>query len=98
MACQAPQLLALRNRGLYKVPLGEGKHDITCPWVQEHTNQADGGTAYFEPDDIWSLNYELRTDLSDRLNVDIGFSRRSNVYDGNREYASYVSGGVQWKF
>ena len=48
-------LVALRNRGLYKAPLGEGKHDITCPWVKEHTGQADGGTAYFEPDDLWPI-------------------------------------------
>lgn len=48
-------LAALRNRGLYKLPLGEGKHDITCPWVKEHTGDADGGTAYFEPDDHWPI-------------------------------------------
>ncbi len=48
-------LVELRNRGLYKAPLGEGKHDITCPWVQEHTGQMDGGTAYFEPDDLWPI-------------------------------------------
>ena len=48
-------LAALRSRGLYKTPLGEGKHDITCPWVQEHTGQADGGTAYFEPDELWPI-------------------------------------------
>jgi len=48
-------LEALRHRGLYKAPLGEGKHDITCPWLQEHTGQIDGGTAYFEPDDLWPI-------------------------------------------
>ena len=48
-------MAALRNRGLYKAPLGEGKHDITCPWVQEHTGQVDGGTAYFEPDELWPI-------------------------------------------
>jgi hypothetical protein len=48
-------LNALQNRGLYKAPLGEGKHDITCPWVEEHTEQADHGTAYFEPDDFWPI-------------------------------------------
>lgn len=48
-------LAALRDRGLYKAPLGEGKHDITCPWVKEHTSAADGGTAYFEPDDHWPI-------------------------------------------
>jgi|MTBAKSStandDraft_2_1061841.scaffolds.fasta_scaffold04221_3 hypothetical protein len=47
--------VALQNRGLYKAPLGEGKHDITCPWVNEHTGQVDGGTAYFEPDDLWPI-------------------------------------------
>jgi len=48
-------LVALRARGLYKSPLGEGKHDITCPWVHEHTDAVDGGTAYFEPDDHWPI-------------------------------------------
>jgi hypothetical protein len=48
-------LTALRFRGLYKTPLGEGKHDITCPWVQEHTGQLDSGTAYFEPNDLWPI-------------------------------------------
>ncbi len=44
-----PVLAALHERGLYKRELGPGKHDITCPWVQEHTDELDGGTAYFEP-------------------------------------------------
>lgn len=48
-------LVGLRNRGLYQAPLGEGKHAITCPWVKEHTGEADGGTAYFEPDDLWPI-------------------------------------------
>lgn len=48
-------LVALRERGLYKAPLGEGRHDITCPWVAEHTDAIDGGTAYFEPDDNWPI-------------------------------------------
>lgn len=48
-------LAGLRDRGLYKGPLGDGKHDITCPWVEEHTDNRDGGTAYFEPDDNWPI-------------------------------------------
>lgn len=48
-------LVALRNRGLYKAPLGEGKHNITCLWVKEHTGEVDSGTAYFEPDDLWPI-------------------------------------------
>ena len=49
-------LVALRDRGLYKGPLGDGKHDITCPWATEHTGEVDGGTAYFEPDDNWPIS------------------------------------------
>ena len=48
-------LAALRDRGLYKAPLGDGRHDISCPWVNEHTDKVDGGTAYFEPDDSWPV-------------------------------------------
>jgi len=48
-------LIALHDRGLYKAPLGDGKHNITCPWVQEHTGEVNGGTAYFEPDDNWPI-------------------------------------------
>jgi hypothetical protein len=48
-------LAALRDRGLYKAPLGEGKHNISCPWITEHTGQVNGGTAYFEPDDLWPI-------------------------------------------
>lgn len=44
-------IAALRQRGLYKKPLGQNKHDITCPWVHEHTDSVDHGTCYFEPDD-----------------------------------------------
>jgi hypothetical protein len=39
----------LKSKGLYKRPLGSGKHDITCPWVNGHTDSADNGAAYFEP-------------------------------------------------
>lgn len=45
-----PVLTALRARGLYKRPIKPGAHDITCPWLEEHTDNLDGGTAYFEPD------------------------------------------------
>ena len=39
----------LQAKGLYKTALGSGKHDITCPWVNGHTDAIDNGTAYFEP-------------------------------------------------
>jgi RepB DNA-primase N-terminal domain len=50
-----PVVAALKARGLYKTPLGSGKHDITCPWVQEHTDALDTGAAYFEPDEFFSV-------------------------------------------
>jgi hypothetical protein len=40
---------ALKERGLYKRPNGPGRHDITCPWVNQHTDSVDNGTTYFEP-------------------------------------------------
>lgn len=50
-APENPVIEALKGAGLYKTPLGSGKHDITCPWAHEHTDGVDSGTAYFEPDD-----------------------------------------------
>jgi len=47
-AAENPTVTALKERGLYKNSLGAGKHDITCPWVSEHTDSLDSGTAYFE--------------------------------------------------
>lgn len=44
-------IFTLKERGLYKKPLGGGKHDITCPWVHEHTDSEDSGSCYFEPSD-----------------------------------------------
>ena len=54
-AAENPVLAALMQRGLYKRPLGDGRHDITCPWVHEHTDGIDHGTAYFEPTNIYPI-------------------------------------------
>jgi hypothetical protein len=54
-AAQNPVVTELKARGLYKTPLGSGKHDMTCPWVLEHTDQLDTGAAYFEPDELYPL-------------------------------------------
>jgi hypothetical protein len=54
-AAENPVVNALKGRGLYKTPLGSGKHDIICPWVHEHTDGVDTGTAYFEPDELHPL-------------------------------------------
>jgi len=50
MAAEAEIVIErLKAVGLYKASLGSGKHDITCPWVEQHTDEVDNGTAYFEP-------------------------------------------------
>jgi hypothetical protein len=54
-AAENPVVAALKARGLYKTPLGSGKHDMTCPWVQEHSDGLDTGAAYFEPDEFYSV-------------------------------------------
>jgi hypothetical protein len=54
-AAENPVVAALIARGLYKTPLGSGKHDMTCPWAQEHTDGLDTGAAYFEPDEFYSV-------------------------------------------
>lgn len=47
-AFNAALLTALTVEGLHKEDRGAGKHEITCPWVHEHTGEADNGTAIFE--------------------------------------------------
>ena len=54
-AAENPVVAALKERGLYKTPLGSGKHDMTCPWVHEHTDELDTGAAYFEPDELYPI-------------------------------------------
>jgi hypothetical protein len=54
-AAENPVITALKARGIYKTPLGSAKHEMTCPWVHEHTDQLDTGAAYFEPDELYPL-------------------------------------------
>lgn len=54
-ADENPVVAILKATGRYKQPLGDGKHDITCPWLHEHTDQVDQGTAYFEPSESYPL-------------------------------------------
>ena len=54
-AVENPVVAALKATGLYKTPLGSGKHDMTCPWVHEHTDELDTGAAYFEPDELYPV-------------------------------------------
>lgn len=49
-ASENPVLAAFKEKGLYKREITPGKHEVTCPWLDEHTDQLDTGAAYFEPD------------------------------------------------
>ncbi len=84
-----PIITALKSRGLYKTPLGEGKHDITCPWLDEHTDAIDSGTAYFEPDDQYSVggfrchhshgNRYRIAELAENLNVPLSVAKNKSL-------------------
>ncbi len=61
---------ALKKRGLYKQPLGSGRHDITCPWLHEHTDLVDHGSAYFEPSDLYPVGgYKCQHGHGDKLKI-----------------------------
>ncbi|MFS0754592.1 hypothetical protein ABC383_07825 [Noviherbaspirillum sp. 1P10PC] len=49
-------LQTLKKCGLYKQPLGNGKHNFTWPWIDEHTDQIDHRTAYFEPSLLYPID------------------------------------------
>ncbi|WP_404479319.1 DNA-primase RepB domain-containing protein [Novosphingobium sp. BL-52-GroH] len=46
---QNPVLTALIEEGLYKRDIGDGRHEVTCPWSDEHTDGLDTGACFFEP-------------------------------------------------
>ena len=54
-AGENPVVAAFKTQGLYKREISAGKHDVTCPWTDEHTDALDSGAAYFEPDDLFPI-------------------------------------------
>ena len=82
-------ITSLRDRDLYKAPLGDGKHDITCPWEHQHTGANDCEAVYFEPDDNWPIGGFkcLHVDCAERnmrnvlehLGVDLGAARMKPI-------------------
>jgi biofilm PGA synthesis protein PgaA len=46
----------------------------------------------------WSLDYRFTAEFDSRWQAYIGLTRDSNVYDGTREYATYVFGGLRGLF
>ena len=49
-----PVVTALKEAGQYKRESAPCIHDITCPWIDEHTGP-DNGAAYFEPSSRYPL-------------------------------------------
>lgn len=65
-----PVIQALQAQGLYKQPLGNGRHDVSCPWCSEHSDALDNGAAYFEPDDGFPLGgFKCLHSHGDRLHI-----------------------------
>ncbi|OYU00708.1 MAG: hypothetical protein CFE36_14440 [Sphingomonadaceae bacterium PASS1] len=52
-ADENPVVAVFKAQGLYKREISSGKHDVTCPWANEHTGELDTGAAYFEPDAVY---------------------------------------------
>ena len=50
-----PIITALKLRDLYRGETKAGVHEIICPWVEQHTDQVDTGTAYFEPTETYPM-------------------------------------------
>ena len=79
----------LKSQGLYKNAIREGIHDVTCPWVAEHTKQMDSGSAYFEPNNSYPIggykcqhshgdNYRIHA-LLEFLNVSINEAKNKPI-------------------
>lgn len=45
----AALLELVAHAGLYQTATGEGRHDITCPWLHRHTGRDKTGTVLIEP-------------------------------------------------
>src|SRR5262249_17306470 len=54
-AAENPVVAALKAPGIYKPPLGSGKHEMTCAWWHEHTAELDTGAAFFEPAELYPV-------------------------------------------
>ena len=50
-----PVITALKTRGLYRGETKSGVHEIICPWIEQHTDQVETGTAYFEPTEKYPM-------------------------------------------
>lgn len=44
-----PVLGMLRSKGLLGGPAGDGQHEVTCPWSEEHSADGEGKATYLSP-------------------------------------------------
>lgn len=88
-ALENPVITALKASGLYKKPLGSGRHDVSCPWAHEHSDGLDTGAAYFDPDETYPIggfscmhshgkNYKIKQ-LLERTGINIVMARHKPV-------------------
>ncbi len=52
----------------------------------------------FDVESTWLFDYEFQFELNNRFSGHVGFSRRRDVFDGGREYGTFVTGGIRWRF
>lgn len=52
-SAEHPAITALKAEGLYKRDLGDGRHEITCFALNDHTDKIDSGTVFFEPSEAF---------------------------------------------
>ena len=45
----------LKEKNLYLRSLGNGAHEIVCPFQETHTDALGGGAAYFEPSELYPV-------------------------------------------
>ena len=82
----------LKTLGLYKKQLGTGKHDITCPWVDEHTDKVDNGAAYFEPSQEYpNGGFRCHHSHGDRVQI-----KDLLAYIESKDHVSHVLKTREW--
>lgn len=67
----AAMLEVLQAAGFYQAAIGEGRHAITCPWVDEHTDRCDTGTAILDPgpSNNWVGGFRCHHSHGERLHI-----------------------------
>jgi biofilm PGA synthesis protein PgaA len=54
--------------------------------------------ANYETGNTWSLDYEFTAEISKRWSARVGIGRRSNFYDGQREFSTFLLAGLNGRF